>query len=223
MSYKILIADDEERLRILVSDFLKTNDHIVIEASNGEEAINLFYEDPTIHLLILDVMMPLMDGFEVLDEIRKISQVPVIMLTAKNAEQDELKGFNTGADEYITKPFRPTILMARVKALLNRTYGSSEATIYGCMIIDTEQHSLKVHDTSIQLSQTEFKLLTYMINNQGNVLSRDQILNNVWGFDYYGTARTVDTHMNRLRIKLKDAGDYIKTIRGYGYKFEVTQ
>ncbi len=223
MSYKILIADDEERLRILVSDFLKTNDHIVIEASNGEEAINQFYDDPTIHLLILDVMMPLMDGFEVLDEIRKISQVPVIMLTAKNAEQDELKGFNTGADEYITKPFRPTILMARVKALLNRTYGSSEATIYGCMIIDTEQHSLKVHDTSIQLSQTEFKLLTYMINNQGNVLSRDQILNNVWGFDYYGTARTVDTHMNRLRIKLKEAGNYIKTIRGYGYKFEVTQ
>ncbi len=223
MSYKILIADDEERLRILVSDFLKTNGHSVIEASNGEEAVNQFYEDPTIHLLILDVMMPLMDGFEVLDEIRKISQVPVIMLTAKNAEQDELKGFNTGADEYITKPFRPTILMARVKALLNRTYGSSEATIYGCMIIDTEQHSLKVHDTSIQLSQTEFKLLTYMINNQGNVLSRDQILNNVWGFDYYGTARTVDTHMNRLRIKLKEAGNYIKTIRGYGYKFEVTQ
>ncbi len=223
MSYKILIADDEERLRILVSDFLKTNDHIVIEASNGEEAINQFYDDPTIHLLILDVMMPFMDGFEVLDEIRKISQVPVIMLTAKNAEQDELKGFNTGADEYITKPFRPTILMARVKALLNRTYGSSEVAIYGCMTIDTEQHSLKVQDTSIQLSQTEFKLLTYMITNQGNVLSRDQILNNVWGFDYYGTARTVDTHMNRLRIKLKDAGNYIKTIRGYGYKFEVTQ
>lgn len=223
MSYKILIADDEERLRILVSDFLKTNGHSVLEASNGEEAINQFYEDPTIHLLILDVMMPLMDGFEVLDEIRKISQVPVIMLTAKNAEQDELKGFNTGADEYITKPFRPTILMARVKALLNRTYGSSEAIIYGCMTIDTEQHSLKVNDSSIQLSQTEFKLLSYMINNQDNVLSRDQILNNVWGFDYYGTARTVDTHMNRLRIKLQDAGDYIKTIRGYGYKFEVTQ
>ena len=222
MSYKILIADDEERIRILVSDFLKTNDYSVLEAKNGEEAINLFYEDPTIHLLLLDVMMPLMDGFEVLDEIRKISQVPVIMLTAKSAEQDELKGFNTGADEYITKPFRPTILMARVKALLNRTYGASATSIYGCLTIDTEQHSLKVNDEVIQLSQTEFKLLTYMINNQDNVLSRDQILNNVWGFDYYGTARTVDTHMNRLRIKLKDAGNYITTIRGYGYKFEVT-
>lgn len=221
MSYKILIADDEERIRILVSDFLKVNNYSILEASNGEEAINMFYEDPSIHLLILDVMMPLMNGFEVLDEIRKISQVPVIMLTAKNAEQDELKGFNTGADEYITKPFRPTILMARVKALLTRTYGSTMTATYGALTIDMEQHSLKVKEVSVQLSQTEFKLLSYLISNQDNVLSRDQILNNVWGFDYYGTARTVDTHMNRLRIKLNEAGDYIKTIRGYGYKFEV--
>lgn len=222
MPYKILIADDEPRIRILVGDFLKAEGHQVIEAADGDQAIDLFYEDPSVHLLILDVMMPGTNGFEVLEEIRKVNKVPVIMLTAKNAEQDELKGFNTGADEYVTKPFRPSILMARVNALLTRVYGNMDAVDYGCLTIDDGQHSVKVSGQSLQLSQTEFKLLQYLVSNRDNALSRDQILDNVWGFDYYGTARTVDTHMNRLRIKLGDAGDYIKTIRGYGYKFEVT-
>jgi len=222
MPYKILIADDEARIRILVGDFLKAQGHQVIEAADGDQAIDLFYEDPSVHLLILDVMMPGSNGFEVLEEVRKINKVPVIMLTAKNAEQDELKGFNIGADEYVTKPFRPSILMARVSALLKRVYGNMEAVDYGCLTMDESQHSVKVNGQSPQLSQTEFKLLQYLVSNRDNALSRDQILDNVWGFDYYGTARTVDTHMNRLRVKLGDAGNYIKTIRGYGYKFEVT-
>jgi len=222
MTYKILIADDEERLRILISDFLKINQYTVIEAKDGQEAIDLFYEDPSIHLLILDVMMPHFTGFQVLEEIRKISQVPAIILTARNTENDELKGFSTGADEYITKPFRPTILMARIKALITRTYGAEESHDYGCLKIDTLKHKVTVKGATIQLSQTEYKLLNYLVTNNQKALSRDQLLDNVWGFDYYGTARTVDTHMNRLRIKLNEAGNYITTLRGYGYKFEVT-
>ena len=221
MSYKVLIADDEERIRILVGDFLKSEGYTVLEAADGQEAIDIFYEDPSIHLLVLDVMMPMFNGFEVVDEIRKISQVPIIMLTAKNTEKDELKGFNTGADEYITKPFRPSILMVRIKALLNRTYGPAEIKTMGCLAMNTAQHSVKVNGSSLTLSRTEFKLLSYLVTNEGNALSREQILNNVWGYDYYGTERTVDTHMNRLRVKLDAAGDYIHTIRGYGYKFEV--
>ena len=222
MTYKILIADDEERLRILISDFLKSNQYTVIEACDGQEAIDLFYEDPSIHLVILDVMMPYFTGYEVLEEVRKISQVPAIILTARNTEQDELKGFSTGADEYVTKPFRPSILMARINALLTRSYGAVDTKDYGCLQIDAVKHSVIVNGSSLKLSETEYKLLTYLVTNADKALSRDQILDNVWGFDYYGTARTVDTHMNRLRFKLNDAGDYITTIRGYGYKFEVT-
>ncbi len=221
MTYKILIADDEERIRILVADFLKREDYIIIEAKDGQEAIDLFYEDPSIHLLILDVMMPYFNGYEVLSEVRKLSSVPVIMLTAKNSEQDELKGFNEGADEYITKPFRPSILVARVKSILSRVYGNNEAVSFGCLKIDQQKHHVSVNDLTITLSQTEYNLLLYLVGNLGNVLNRDQILNNVWGYDYYGTSRTVDTHMNRLRDKLLEAGSYIQTVRGYGYKFEV--
>lgn len=221
MKHKILIADDEARMRILVSDFLNNEGYEVLEAADGEVAIDLFYESTDVHLVILDVMMPGMDGWDVCKEIRKSSQVPIIMLTAKNSEQDELTGFKHGSDEYITKPFRPAILVARVNALIKRTYGDQSATNYGCLTVDYNNHSVKANNQSIKLSQTEFKLLAYLIQNQDNLLSRDQLLNNVWGYDYEGTDRTVDSHMNRLRSKLLDAGDYIQTIRGFGYKFEV--
>lgn len=221
MNYKILVADDEQRMRILVSDFLTNNKFTVIEAADGAEALDLFVADPSIHLVILDVMMPKLNGFEVCARIREFSHVPIIMLTAKNTEQDELNGFIKGSDEYITKPFSPSILVARVKALIHRTYGSSDLLDFGCLHIDTKNHTLKCHDTSISLSQTEFKLLMYLINNKDQLLSRDQLLDNVWGYDYIGTDRTVDTHINRLRSKLLDSGKYIKTVRGYGYTFEV--
>ncbi|WP_432666765.1 response regulator transcription factor [Wukongibacter baidiensis] len=224
MNKKILIADDETRMRILVSDFLSVEGYEVIEASNGKEAIDLFMEDSQIHLVILDVMMPHYNGWEVCQAIREVSEVPIIMLTAKNKEPDELNGFKSGADEYITKPFSPTIFVARVNALIKRTYGlksGSEEVIKGDLCIHLKQHKVTSTGNPVELSQTEYDLLLYMIQNESQVLSREQLLDQVWGYEYQGTDRTVDTHINRLRIKLKSCGCYIHTQRGYGYKFEV--
>lgn len=223
MKHKILIADDEQRMRILISDFLSAEGFDVIEAKDGNEALEHFYNDPDIHLILLDVMMPGQDGWEVCSAIRLTSQVPIIMLTAKSSEQDELTGFKNGSDEYITKPFRPAILVARVKALINRVYGSEELTSYGSLTIDYGNHTVMSDNQPIKLSLTEFNLLTYLIQNKGHLLSREQLLNNVWGYDYDGTDRTVDSHMNRLRSKLLESGSYLHTIRGYGYKFEVME
>ena len=221
MKKKILIADDEMRMRILISDFLINEGYEIIEASDGKEALEKFTNEPTIHLVILDIMMPYLTGWEVCEEIRKISKVPIIMLTAKNAENDELFGFKKGTDEYIKKPFSPSILVARVNALMDRTYGDSNLLIKDFLTIDTEKHIVKSQGDTIDLSITEYKLLLYMIDNENSVLSREQLISKVWGYDYDGTDRTVDTHINRLRIKLKESGDYVKTVRGYGYKFEV--
>lgn len=208
-------------MRILISDFLTNEGYEIIEASDGKEAIDKFFKDPSIHLVILDIMMPYFNGLEVCEEIRKISKVPIIMLTAKVSENDELFGFRKGSDEYIKKPFSPSILVARVNALINRTYKGEENISKGNLKIDTETHTVTASGELINLSITEYKLLLYMINNETSVLSRDTLLNNVWGFDYDGTDRTVDTHINRLRMKLKTCGDYVTTVRGYGYKFEV--
>ncbi len=223
MAYTVLIADDEPRMRILVSDFLQNENYNVIEAKNGLEAVDLFFSDQSIHLVILDVMMPEMDGWDACREIRNVSQVPIIMLTAKNTEADELTGFDKGSDEYITKPFSPSILVARVNALIKRTYGSSKEKAYGILSIDYTNNQCRCNDVSLELSTTEFKLLSYLIQNKNAILTRDQILDNVWGYDYEGTDRTVDSHMNRLRSKLQEAGNYIRTVRGSGYKFEVTK
>jgi len=221
LKIKILVADDETRMRILISDFLSNEGYEIIEASNGKEAIDMFFKDPSIHLVILDIMMPYFNGLEVCEEIRKISKVPIIMLTAKVSENDELFGFRKGTDEYIKKPFSPSILVARVNALIKRTYKDADNIKKGNLEIDTETHTVAAGEETISLSLTEYKLLLYMIENEASVLSRDILLNNVWGFDYEGTDRTVDTHINRLRMKLKTCGDYVTTVRGYGYKFEV--
>ncbi len=221
---KILVADDEDRMRILISDFLINEGYDVIEALNGMEAVEIFIEDPAIHLVILDIMMPELNGLDAcrkIRKIRKISKVPILMLTAKNTEQDELQGFRKGTDEYITKPFSPGILVARINALMLRTHGDAEKVDKGNLSINKELHIVENDGTSIELSRTEFKLLIYMIENENRILSREQLLDYVWGYDYEGTDRTVDTHMNRLRIKLKSSGDYLKTVRGFGYKFEV--
>ncbi|GAA0180058.1 response regulator transcription factor [Clostridium sediminicola] len=223
MKKKILIADDEMRMRILISDFLTNEGYEIIEVGDGKEAIERFLDKPTIHLVILDIMMPYFNGWEVCEEIRKVSKVPIIMLTAKNTENDELNGFKKGADEYIKKPFSPSILVARVNALMNRTYEDNNKLNKGSLIIDTDKHLVKSKDNEIELSITEYKMLLFMVQNEGTVLTRELLLNNVWGYDYEGTDRTVDTHINRLRIKLKEAGDYIRTVRGYGYKFEVIE
>lgn len=223
MKKKILIADDEMRMRILISDFLINEGYEIIEAQDGKEAIEKFLESPTVHLVILDIMMPYFNGWEVCEEIRKISKVPIMMLTAKVSENDELNGFRRGADEYIKKPFSPLVLVARVNALIQRTYEDSENLKEGSIVIDVGNHSVVVDGHEIELSLTEYKLLVYMIQNKRNVLSRERLLNNVWGYDYEGTDRTVDTHMNRIRIKLMTCGNYIKTVRGYGYKFEVIE
>ncbi len=219
---KVLIADDEFRLRKIVRDFLTSKDFEVIEAADGEEAIDIFFTQKEIDLVILDVMMPKMDGWEVLKSIRAESSVPIIMLTAKSEESDELHGFDLGADEYITKPFSPKILVARVEALLKRNQiitGSSRTV--GKIEINNDAHTVKVCGEDIMLSFKEFELLNYFADNQGLALSRNKILNNVWDFDYFGDARTVDTHVKKLRSKLLDCGEYIKTVRGIGYKFEV--
>ena len=220
---KVLMVDDESRMRKLVSDFLTRKGYIVIEAGDGEEALDRFYADKDISLVILDVMMPKMNGWDVCREIRKNSKVPIILITAKLDESSELIGFECGADEYIAKPFSPKILTARVDALIRRSYSidSSEVTDVGGIIIDKAAHIVKIDGQEIDLSFKEFELLTYFVDNKGLALSREKILNNVWNYDYFGDARTIDTHVKKLRKKLGDKGDYIKTIWGMGYKFEI--
>ena len=221
---KILVADDESRMRKLVKDFLIKSNFEVLEAEDGSQALDLFYATKDIALIILDVMMPKMDGFEVCREIRQTSQVPIIMLTAKGDERDELQGFQLGVDEYITKPFSPKILVARVEAVLRRTNQAEETELleYGGIVVDKTAHSVTIDGKPIDLSFKEFELLTYFVTNQGVALSRERILNNVLNYDYFGDARTIDTHVKKLRSKLGKKGEYIKTIWGMGYKFEVS-
>ena len=219
---KVLIADDESRMRKLVRDFLTKNNFIVLEAEDGEKALDVFFSDKDIALVILDVMMPKLDGWQVCREIRSESKVPIIMLTAKSDERDELLGFELGVDEYITKPFSPKILVARVDALLRRSNAfSEEIPEIGGIKIDKSAHQVFIDAEPIDLSVKEYELLTYFIENKGVALSHDKILNNVWNYDYYGDARTIDTHVKKLRSKLGSKGDYIKTIWGMGYKFEI--
>ena len=221
---KILVVDDESRMRKLVRDFLVRQDFEVLEAGDGEEALDLFYKDKSIALIILDVMMPKMNGWEVCKEVRESSKVPIIMLTAKSDESDELMGFDLGVDEYISKPFSPKILVARVEAILRRTNklgGASEVKKAGVIVLDKTAHEVKIDGKQIDLSFKEFELLDYFLDNQGIALSRERILNSVWNYDYFGDARTIDTHVKKLRSKLGEYGDYIKTVWGMGYKFEV--
>ncbi len=219
---KILVVDDESRMRKLVKDFLVRKNFDVMEAENGEQAIDLFFAKKDIALIILDVMMPKLDGWQVCREIRQYSKVPIIMLTAKGDEKDELLGFELGVDEYISKPFSPKILVARVEAVLRRTANVEEESIeVGGILLDKSAHQVKIDGQEIDLSFKEFELLTYFVTNQGVALSREKILNNVWNYDYFGDARTIDTHVKKLRSKMGPKGDYIKTIWGLGYKFEV--
>ena len=222
---KVLVVDDESRMRKLVKDFLIRKDYTVLEAADGEEAVDIFLENKDISLIILDVMMPKMDGWQACKEIRAFSEVPIIMLTAKSDERDELLGFELGVDEYISKPFSPKILVARVEAILRRTSGVSqeELLIAGDIELDIAAHTVKVKGKNIELSFKEFELLNYFVVNQGVALSREKILNNVWNYDYFGDARTIDTHVKKLRSKLGDCGDYIKTIWGMGYKFNIEE
>ena len=219
---QILVVDDESRMRKLVKDFLQREGYSVLEAGDGMEAMDIFYEQK-IDLVILDVMMPRMDGWQTCREIRRDSTVPIIMLTARSEERDELQGFELGVDEYISKPFSPKILVARVGALLKRIYGTDaeEKMEAGGIELDKAAHQVQVDGKSIDLSYKEFELLTYFLENQGIALSREKILNNLWNYDYFGDARTIDTHVKKLRNKLGDKGNYIKTIWGMGYKFEV--
>lgn len=220
---KILVVDDESRMRKLIKDFLVKNGYEVLEAEDGEKAVDTFLRVKDIALIILDVMMPKMDGWEVCREIRKNSKVPIIMLTAKSSESDELKGFDLGVDEYISKPFSPKILVARVEAVLRRSNAvvAEEVIHAGDIVIDKSAHQVTIDGKVIELSYKEFELLTYFAENQGIALSREKILNNVWNYDYFGDARTIDTHVKKLRSKLGEkGGEYIKTIWGMGYKFE---
>lgn len=220
---KILVVDDESRMRKLVKDFLARQGYTVLEAADGMEAMDYFYADKDIALIILDVMMPKMDGWQVCREIRMHSKMPIIMLTARSEERDELQGFDLGVDEYISKPFSPKILVARVEAILRRTQGSGNADEIsaGGIVVDKAAHTVMSDGSPVDLSFKEFELLTYFMENQGIALSREKILNNVWNYDYFGDARTIDTHVKKLRSKLGDKGEYIKTIWGMGYKFEV--
>ena len=219
---KILVVDDEPRMRKLVKDFLTVKGFQVVEAGDGEEAIDIFFEQKDIALILLDVMMPKMDGWEVLKTIRKYSQVPILMLTARGEEQDELQGFKLGVDEYISKPFSPKILVARVEAILRRSSpGAKDVIDVGGIHIDKTAHQVEIDGKPVDLSYKEFELMTYFAENQGIALSREKILNNVWNYDYFGDARTIDTHVKKLRSKLGEKGEYIKTIWGMGYKFEV--
>ena len=221
---KVLVVDDEERMRKLISDFLKIKGYETVEAGDGEEAIDVFFADKEIALIILDVMMPKMDGWEVLKTVREHSKVPVIMLTARTEETDELKGFEYGADEYISKPFSPKILVARVEAILRRSgVNQDEVVRVGGIEVDKSAHSVKIDGKEIKLSFKEYELLLYFIENKGIALSREKILNNVWNYDYFGDARTIDTHVKKLRAKMGTKGDYIKTVWGMGYKFEVEE
>lgn len=218
----VLVVDDEARIRKLVRDFLVKKDFRVLEAEDGEKAVDIFFEDKNIDLIILDVMMPKMDGWDVTRTIRQYSKVPIIMLTAKSEERDELKGFDLGVDEYISKPFSPKILVARVDAILRRSNAlKDEVEEVGGIILDKAAHVVTIDGQPVELSFKEFELLTYFIENQGIALSREKILNNVWNYDYFGDARTIDTHVKKLRSKMGEKGEYIKTIWGMGYKFEV--
>ena len=218
----ILVVDDESRMRKLVRDFLVKQDFEVLEAGDGEEALDIFYETKEIDLLILDVMMPRLDGWEVCREIRKQSKVPIIMLTARGDERDELLGFELGVDEYISKPFSPKILVARVEAILRRTNaGTADVLAAGGIEVNKAAHIATIDGEPMELSYKEFELLTYFLENQGIALSREKILNSVWNYDYFGDARTIDTHVKKLRSKMGKKGEYIKTIWGMGYKFEV--
>ncbi len=222
---RILVVDDESRMRKLVSDFLVKQEYEVLEAKDGEEALDIFFKQKDIALLILDVMMPKMDGWEVCREIRAYSKVPIIMLTAKGNEHDELQGFELGVDEYITKPFSPKILVARVEAILRRTnlLASEEAMEAGGIELNKSAHRVLIDGVDVELSYKEFELLAYFIEIKGLALSREKILNNVWNYDYFGDARTIDTHVKKLRSKLGKKGELIKTIWGMGYKFEVNE
>ena len=220
---KILVVDDESRMRKLVKDFLTKKDYQVLEAANGEEAMDIFYKEKDVALIILDVMMPKMDGWEVCREIRKNSKVPIIMLTARSDERDELLGFELGVDEYISKPFSPKILVARVEAILRRTGQSTaeDCLSSGGIVIDKAAHLATVDGVPMELSFKEFELLAYFLENEGIALSREKILNSVCNYDYFGEARTIDTHVKKLRSKMGKKGEYIKTVWGMGYKFEV--
>lgn len=219
---KVLVVDDESRMRKLVHDFLVKSNFEVLEAQDGEEAVDLFFADKDIALIVLDVMMPKMDGWQVCREIRAHSKVPIIMLTAKSDERDELQGFQLGVDEYISKPFSPKILVARIEAILRRTnrLTTEESIDCGGIVINKTAHQVLIDGKPIDLSYKEFELLTYFIENRGIALSREKILNNVWNYDYFGDARTIDTHVKKLRNKLGEKGDMIKTIWGMGYKLE---
>ena len=220
---KILIVDDESRMRKLLKDFLEREGYSVLEASDGLEAIDIFYEDKDVALIILDVMMPRMDGWEVCREVRKNSNVPIMMLTARSEERDELRGFELGVDEYIAKPFSPKILVARVNALIKRVTGVAKdaGLSIGGIEVDKAAHIVKIDGEEIELSIKEFELLVYFIENQRLALTREKILNNVWNYDYFGDARTIDTHVKKLRSKMGEKGNYIKTVWGIVYKFEV--
>ncbi len=222
---KVLVVDDEARMRKLVKDFLTKKDYIVVEAEDGEEALDIMYTDKNIDLVILDVMMPKLDGWQTCREIRKFSKIPIVMLTAKAEEMDELLGFELGVDEYISKPFSPKILVARIDALLRRAnkIGDSDVVSVGDIEMDIASHTVTVAGKRIELSFKEFELLLYFLENKGIALSREKILNNVWNYDYFGDARTIDTHVKKLRSKLGKSGVNIKTIWGMGYKFEVDE
>ena len=222
---KILVVDDESRMRKLVKDFLQKNNYEVLEAGDGSEALDIFFEQNDIALIILDVMMPKMDGWQVCREIRNYSKVPIIMLTAKGDEKDELQGFDLGVDEYISKPFSPKILVARVEAILRRAGKAASGDVMeaGGIHLDQAAHMVTIDGQNVELSYKEFELLTYFMENKGIALSREKILNNVWNYDYFGYARTIDTHVKKLRSKLGVKGDMIKTIWGMGYKFEVDE
>lgn len=219
----ILVVDDESRMRKLIKDFLAVKGYKILEAADGEKALEVFEtEKDKISLILLDVMMPKLDGWSVLRQIRQTAKVPIIMLTARGEEQDELFGFELGVDEYISKPFSPKILVARVEAIINRVYGNTkEIKDYGGITIDTEGRTVKVEDKVVELSLREYELLKYLVDNENIALSRDKILNNVWNYDYYGDSRTIDSHIKKIRHKLGKKGKYIKTMRGVGYKFEV--
>ncbi len=220
-SFKILVVDDEARMRKLLKDFLSTSGYEVTEAENGQKALEVFNINADISLIILDVMMPVLDGWSTLREIRKTSKVPVIMLTARGEERDELFGFELGVDEYISKPFSPKILVARVDALLKRCYPTSDlVTSYDGIVIDTDAHIVTIDGQNADLSMKEFELLKFLIDNKGSALSREKILNHVWNYDYYGDSRTIDSHIKKIRKKLGKKGEHIQTIRGLGYKFE---
>lgn len=219
---KILVVDDEARMRKLVKDFLVIKGYRVIEAEDGEQALDIFLNNKDIALILLDVMMPKMDGWETLKSIREYSTVPIIMLTARAEEKDELQGFSLGVDEYISKPFSPKILVARVEAILRRSRADAEEVLeLGGIKLDKTAHQVEIDGKNVELSYKEFELLTYFMENKGIALSREKILNNVWNYDYFGDARTIDTHVKKLRAKMGRKGEYIKTIWGMGYKFEV--